>query len=141
MPPRARSGSDRSDPAASDPAASEAGRGDVDAEPGAEVGDAGEGAVRVRAAAGGSIGAPGAPGGGALVGGGLRLPLPPLPPGLSQVDVRRLLWWGGLGALATVGILEWPVALVVGVGSLVAERLAREPAADQRPAREARVPE
>jgi hypothetical protein len=62
-------------------------------------------------------------GGRAFVGGGVRLPIPGLPGGL---DAKRLLWFGGLGALATIGILEWPVALVVGAGSVVAERLARD---------------
>jgi hypothetical protein len=37
-----------------------------------------------------------------------------------------MLWWGGLAALAAVEIIEWPVALVVGVGSFVAERMARQ---------------
>ena len=51
------------------------------------------------------------------------LPIPSLPFG---IDSKRVLWYGGLAALATVGVLEWPVAAVVGVGSYVAERLARE---------------
>lgn len=53
---------------------------------------------------------------------GFRLPLP----GIGDVDPLRLLWLGGLAALATIEIIEWPVALAVGVGSVVAERLARE---------------
>lgn len=53
------------------------------------------------------------------------LPLPGLPFG---VDPKRLLWYGGLAALATVGVLEWPVAAVVGVGSYVTERMARDDA-------------
>jgi hypothetical protein len=61
-----------------------------------------------------------------------RNPTPSLPlplPGLSfGIDPKRLLWYGGLAALATVGVLEWPVAAVVGVGSYVAERMAREDA-------------
>jgi hypothetical protein len=59
---------------------------------------------------------------------GLRIPLPAslMPNG---ADAKRLLWFGGLGALAVVGVLEWPVALAVGAGTVVAERLARE----QRP--------
>jgi hypothetical protein len=40
-----------------------------------------------------------------------------------------MLWWGGLAALAAIEIIEWPVALVVGAGSFVAERLARQDAA------------
>jgi|SRR5947209_3084613 hypothetical protein len=51
---------------------------------------------------------------------GFRLPLP----GMGDVEPLRLLWLGGLAALATIEIIEWPVALAVGVGSVVAERLA-----------------
>lgn len=47
---------------------------------------------------------------------GFRLPLPML----DQLDAKRLLWFGGLGVLATIGILDWPVALVVGAGTLIA---------------------
>jgi hypothetical protein len=51
----------------------------------------------------------------------------PLPGGLSAVmDPKRLLWLGGLAALATIEIIEWPVAVVIGVGSYVAERFARD---------------
>jgi hypothetical protein len=49
----------------------------------------------------------------------------PLPQGLD-INPTRLLWWGGLAALAAIEIIEWPVALVVGAGSLVAERMARQ---------------
>ena len=62
------------------------------------------------------------------------LPSLPLPGRPFGVDPKRLLWYGGLAALATVGVLEWPVAAVVGVGSYVAERMARDDAA--RAARE-----
>jgi hypothetical protein len=56
--------------------------------------------------------------------GGFRLPLPA---GFAGgIDPQRLLWLGGLAAVAAVGIIEWPVALVVGAGSYVAERLVRE---------------
>jgi hypothetical protein len=61
-----------------------------------------------------------------------RNPIPPMPlplPGLPfGIEPKRLLWYGGLAALATVGVLEWPVAAVVGVGSYVTERMAREDA-------------
>ena len=53
---------------------------------------------------------------------GFRLPLP----GIGDVDPVRMLWLGGLAAMATIEIIEWPVALAVGGGSYVAERLARE---------------
>lgn len=63
-------------------------------------------------------------------------PIPPFPlPGLPfSADPKRVLWWGGLAALAAVGVIEWPVAAVVGAGSYVAERLANEDA--QRAARQ-----
>lgn len=53
--------------------------------------------------------------------GGLKLPVPAVGP-------KRALWWGGLAALAVVGALEWPVAVVVGAGTYVAEQFAREDA-------------
>jgi hypothetical protein len=56
--------------------------------------------------------------------GGFRLPVP----GIGEVDPLRLLWLGGLAALATIEIIEWPVALALGAGSFVAERLARQEA-------------
>jgi hypothetical protein len=52
---------------------------------------------------------------------GFQLPLP----GMGNVDPLRLLWLGGLAALATIEIIEWPVALTLGAGSYIAERLAR----------------
>jgi hypothetical protein len=63
---------------------------------------------------------------------GFRLPWPQG----FEVDPKRLLWLGGLAALAAVEIIEWPVALVVGAGSYVAEWMARQDAdnsAAQRP--------
>jgi hypothetical protein len=54
---------------------------------------------------------------------GLRLPLPEA---LANGSAgKRLIWWGGLGAMATIGLLEWPVAVAVGAGTFVAERFAR----------------
>lgn len=47
-------------------------------------------------------------------------------PGVGNVDPLRLLWLGGLAALATIEIIEWPVALTLGAGSYVAEQLARQ---------------
>jgi len=34
----------------------------------------------------------------------------------------QLLYYGGLGLLALVGVLEWPVAAVAGLGVFVASR-------------------
>ncbi len=43
---------------------------------------------------------------------------------------ERLLYYGGLGVMATVGVLEWPVAAAVGVGVWLAGRAgARSPGA------------
>jgi hypothetical protein len=40
--------------------------------------------------------------------------LPPLPP------PKRLAFYGGLGALAVVGALDWPVAVAIGAAAAVA---------------------
>jgi hypothetical protein len=36
----------------------------------------------------------------------------------------RYLWWGGLAGAAVLGVLDWPVAAAVAVGSYVAEQRA-----------------
>jgi hypothetical protein len=58
---------------------------------------------------------------------GKSFPLP-MPGLLANVDPKRVLWWGGLAALAAVEVIDWPVAAVVGAGSYVAERWARQAA-------------
>jgi len=40
-------------------------------------------------------------------------------------STERMLYYGGLGVLATVGALEWPVAAALGVGVWVAGRADR----------------
>lgn len=56
----------------------------------------------------------------------LRLPLPHLSlPTVGDIDAKRMFWYGGLGAMATIGILDWPVALVVGAGTVIAARSRR----------------
>lgn len=50
--------------------------------------------------------------------------LPSLPT-TYQVDAKRLLWVGGLVAVGVLGVIEWPVVAAVGVGSYVAEQLAK----------------
>jgi hypothetical protein len=47
-------------------------------------------------------------------------------PALPKPTLTRVAWFGGLTVAGVVGALEWPVAVAVGVGSVVAERLARE---------------
>jgi hypothetical protein len=52
---------------------------------------------------------------------GIRLELPVL--GTVDLPPRdALVYLGGLGALAVVGIIDWPVAAVVGVGHLLAAK-------------------
>ncbi|GGK68876.1 hypothetical protein Sme01_14210 [Sphaerisporangium melleum] len=36
----------------------------------------------------------------------------------------RLLYYGGLGALAALGMIEWPIAVAVGIGTVIATRAA-----------------
>ncbi len=57
-----------------------------------------------------------------------HLPHPPVP----HVQVAmptgvpgRVLWWGGLAAVAAFGVVDWPVAVLVGAGSWVAEQYAK----------------
>ncbi|MGW0446802.1 hypothetical protein ACWDWV_15720, partial [Streptosporangium sandarakinum] len=42
---------------------------------------------------------------------------------------ERLVYYGGLGALAVAGLIEWPVAAAIGVGTVIAQRARRERAA------------
>ncbi|MFJ2032401.1 hypothetical protein [Streptosporangium sp. NPDC087985] len=34
----------------------------------------------------------------------------------------RMVYYGGLGALAVAGLIEWPVAAAIGVGTMIAQR-------------------
>ena len=63
-----------------------------------------------------------------------RLPIPGMSgmPSMPTGTAGRALWWGGLAALAAFDIVEWPVALVVGTGSWVAEQFAKAAAEGQR---------
>lgn len=38
----------------------------------------------------------------------------------------HVIWWGGLAALATFGVVDWPVAAVVAAGTWVAEQQAKQ---------------
>ncbi len=38
----------------------------------------------------------------------------------------RVLWWGGLAAVAAFGVVDWPVAALVAAGSWVAEQHAKQ---------------
>jgi hypothetical protein len=58
-----------------------------------------------------------------------RVPVPRMPTGKAG----RVLWWGGLAAVAAAGVVDWPVAALVAAGSWVAEQYAK---AGQRPDRD-----
>ncbi len=51
---------------------------------------------------------------------GSALPDVKLPP------PERMAFYGGLGALAAVGVVEWPVAAAIGAAAVVARRSRRE---------------
>ncbi|MFB9499873.1 hypothetical protein ACFFR6_23090 [Saccharothrix mutabilis subsp. capreolus] len=40
---------------------------------------------------------------------------------------EHAMYFAGLGLLAVFGVVEWPVALAIGTGTLVAERMSRKP--------------
>lgn len=63
---------------------------------------------------------------------GPELPLPGMHVGMPTGLPGRVLWWGGLAALAAFDVVDWPVAVLIGAGSWVAEQYAKEAA--QRPA-------
>jgi hypothetical protein len=54
-----------------------------------------------------------------------QLPLPGIHVGMPTGLPGRVLWWGGLAALAAFDVVEWPVAVLVGAGSWVAEEFAK----------------
>jgi len=51
----------------------------------------------------------------------VELPAVRMPAGTAG----RVLWWGGLAAVAAFGVVDWPVAALVGAGTWVAEQHAR----------------
>lgn len=57
-----------------------------------------------------------------------ELPLPGVHLGMPTGLPGRVLWWGGLAALAAFDVVDWPVAVLVGAGSWVAEQYAKEAA-------------
>lgn len=60
-----------------------------------------------------------------------ELPLPGMHIGMPTGLPGRVLWWGGLAALAAFDVVDWPVAVLVGAGSWVAEQYAKEAAQHQ----------
>ncbi|MFF7970780.1 hypothetical protein [Streptomyces sp. NPDC007905] len=49
-----------------------------------------------------------------------------LPAGLDKVPARDLVFYGGLGALAVAGALEWPIALAIGGATWVVRSRRKE---------------
>src|SRR5512135_1990643 len=71
--------------------------------------------------------------------GGLHMPAVRIPSGTAG----RVLWWGGLAAVAAFGVVDWPVAVLVAAGSWVAEQSAKsatKPPKDDREAGHSRRP-
>ena len=62
---------------------------------------------------------------------GPELPLPGMHVAMPTGLPGRALWWGGLAALAAFDVVDWPVAVLVGAGSWVAEQYAKEAAQHQ----------
>ncbi|TWF80353.1 hypothetical protein FHX44_116296 [Pseudonocardia hierapolitana] len=54
---------------------------------------------------------------------GVRSLLPSQPP-----SRKSMLFYGGLAATAAAGVIEWPVATAIGIGSALASRGAADPA-------------
>ncbi len=51
----------------------------------------------------------------------LRVTLPDNLGAIRLPEPQRLAFYGGIAALAAFGILEWPVAAVLGIGHLLAD--------------------
>jgi hypothetical protein len=62
---------------------------------------------------------------------GPQLPLPGIPIRMPTGMPGRVLWWGGLAAVVAFDVVEWPVAVLVGAGSWVAEQYAKAAASQQ----------
>ncbi|HXW87676.1 MAG TPA: hypothetical protein VEJ42_05405 [Streptosporangiaceae bacterium] len=43
----------------------------------------------------------------------------------------NVIWWGGLAAVAALGVVDWPVAAIVAAGTWVAEQQSRQTAEQQ----------
>jgi len=51
----------------------------------------------------------------------IRVTLPDNMGTIRLPEPQRLAFYGGLAALAAIGIVEWPVAVVLGIGHLLAD--------------------
>lgn len=58
------------------------------------------------------------------------VPVPSPHVGLPTGTKGRVLWWGGLAAVAAFGVVDWPVVGLIAAGEWVAEQYAKS-AADQ----------
>ena len=56
----------------------------------------------------------------------LSVPLPDDIGTLRLPEPQRLAYYGGLAALAVFGILDWPVAIALGIGHVLAEQHRRK---------------
>lgn len=54
-----------------------------------------------------------------------HVPVPSVHVGMPTGTKGRVLWWGGLAAVAAFGVVDWPVAGLIAAGSLVAEQYAK----------------
>ena len=43
----------------------------------------------------------------------------------------NVIWWGGLAAVAALGVVDWPVVAIVAAGTWVAEQQSRQAAEQQ----------
>jgi hypothetical protein len=62
-----------------------------------------------------------------------HVPVPRLHLRMPTGTRGRLLWWGGLAAVAAAGVVDWPVAALVAAGSWVAEQSAKAGQESDRP--------
>jgi len=82
----------------------------------------------------------------------VRLPRPPAPRDVAQQttfaaqavranmpSTERLVYYGGLGLMAGLGVIDWPVAAVVGAGVWVASHARRRSAEGGQPSRAAQA--
>ncbi|WP_156046196.1 hypothetical protein [Herbidospora cretacea] len=64
----------------------------------------------------------------------------------KSTSAQQVVYYGGLGALAAVGVIEWPIAAAIGVGTLIAARAkgagkTDRPAEKQAPPARQRAPQ
>ncbi|GLX99377.1 hypothetical protein [Herbidospora sp. NBRC 101105] len=55
----------------------------------------------------------------------------------KSTSAQQVVYYGGLGALAAVGVIEWPIAAAIGVGTLIAARAKGAAKTDRSAAKQA----